>query len=68
MSKAPDDPVCPRVSMGGSKDIGGFYCTYRGEIGRCIEIAEAALDRMKMAQAMGKEPKIDRRFKELGAS
>ena len=30
--KEPDDPLCTRVSIGGSEEVGGYYCTYRGDI------------------------------------
>lgn len=67
LKKAPTDPICARVSVGGNEAMGA-YCTYRGNLDACIAVMEAALNEMKHARFTGDEPGVDRRFKELGAS
>jgi hypothetical protein len=42
-----DDPVCLRVSIGGGKVIGGYYCTYRGTREEAIEALEKVLLTLK---------------------
>jgi hypothetical protein len=44
--KAPDDPTCTRVSVGGTMKI-GYYCTYRGSVQDSIECLENALTAMR---------------------
>jgi hypothetical protein len=43
VSRYADDPLCLRVSIGGGKEIGGYYCTYRGTREETIEALEAVL-------------------------
>jgi hypothetical protein len=37
VTKEPDDPICPRASIGGTKEI-GYYCIYRGEATAILNI------------------------------
>ncbi len=67
ISKAPSDPICARVSLGGLKDR-GYYCTYRGSRDDAIEILKQSLAALIEHRDNGPEPKVDRRYKELGAS
>ena len=67
ITKAPNDPICTRVSVGGNPNL-GYYCTYRGGIGSAIAALRVALEAMEATEKTGKEPAIDRRHKELGAS
>ncbi len=68
LDKAPSDPICScRISIGGTSGQ-HYYCTYRGEIQACIDATEAALEKMKLTKAAGKEPKVNRAYRELGAS
>lgn len=39
----PDDPVCCRVSVGGGRSIGGYYCTYRGTREEAIAALETVV-------------------------
>lgn len=68
LDKAPADSICAtRISIGGTEGQ-GYYCTYRGNLAKCIETTERALEIMKLAQIHGQEPKVNRAYRELGAS
>lgn len=43
VQRFPNDPLCLRVSIGGGRKIGGYYCTYRGTRKEMIEALEAIL-------------------------
>lgn len=47
--KAPTDPTCTRVSVGGNAKV-GFYCTYRGTVEESIHVLENALIALKAMQ------------------
>lgn len=47
--KAPDDPACTRVSVGGNVKI-GYYCTYHGTVDDSIDCLELALVALKAMQ------------------
>lgn len=44
--KKPDDPVCLRISVGGTQAI-GFYCLFRGDKEDVIDCLEEILDSLK---------------------
>ena len=44
--KEPDDKLCTRVSIGGSEEIGGYYCTYRGDIGKVKRILKLVVEEL----------------------
>jgi hypothetical protein len=67
VTRGPSDPICTRVSIGGNHELGA-YCVYRGSIEVAISVTEAALAELKLVKASGHEPKVDRNYKELGAS
>lgn len=51
--KGTDDPICPRISMGGTSEQ-GFYFVYRGNLTNIhgiVALAKAALDKWKEDQA-----------------
>jgi hypothetical protein len=50
-----DDPICPRVSIGGNLDI-GFYCTIRGTKEEAITAIEAALLALRETPELEIEP------------
>jgi hypothetical protein len=60
--KKTDDPTgTVRVSLGGSKEMGGYYCVYRGRKEDALECLNAALLGMQtMVASLGpdKEPDI----------
>lgn len=49
--KKPDDPICPRVSMGGNK-LFGYYIVYRGNL---LDIKEMFDQCYKAIQIQTKE-------------
>jgi hypothetical protein len=53
-----NDPVCPRVSAGGGKEIGGYYCTYRGTREEAIAVLEAVLIVMQHMPEQPVEPEM----------
>ena len=68
LDKAPADVICAtRISIGGTAGQ-GYYCTYRGNLAACIEAVKSALERMELVQATGQEPKVNRAYREIGAS
>jgi len=67
ITKAPTDPICPRISVGGNPAL-GFYCTYRGTIDESLLALKAAVTAMEQLSASGKELSVNRNYKELGAS
>ena len=66
--KAPSDPICSRVSVGGGSIVPGVYCVYRGSRDQAISLLESAVAALKEARNAGPEPAINRSYKELGAS
>jgi hypothetical protein len=70
ITRAPTDPVCPRVSVGGNAAM-GYYCTFRGPALDCIAALRLALHAMEVAQAKNElnALPVDRRHQEIrGAS
>lgn len=67
ITRAPADPVCPRISVGGNLEI-GFYCTFRGKGSDCIKALREALHAMEAAKDKLDTLPPDQRYKELGAS
>lgn len=67
ITRAPTDPICPRVSVGGNETI-GYYCTFRGKAADCITVLREALKAMETAAPELDSLPVDRRYKELGAS
>ncbi len=65
--RAPADPICTRVSLGGSAQL-GYYCTFRGSMEQSIAALRLALAEMENIKLSGQEVPVDRRYKELGAS
>ncbi len=65
--KAPDDPVCTRVSCGGNSKI-GFYLTYRGTVDASIEAMERTLLVLKVMKAKGIEAPLDDKMRGIGES
>jgi len=65
--KAPADPICSRVSIGGSDDL-GVYCVYRGDLDRAIKVVREALNKLVSDQRCGITHDINRDYKELGGS
>lgn len=59
--KKADDPTgVVRVSLGGAKEIGGYYCVYRGSKEQAIACLEQALRAMKgMAKFLGQDREPD---------
>lgn len=67
ITRAPADPICPRISVGGNAAL-GFYCTFRGSGAECIKALKEALHAMEVREPELDSLKVDRRYKELGAS
>ena len=67
ITRAPADPVCPRISVGGNLNT-GFYCTFRGSGADCIKALKEALHAMEVREPELDSLPVDRRYKELGAS
>ncbi len=67
ITRAPADPVCPRISVGGNEEL-GFYCTFRGAGPACIKALKEALNAMEVAEPALDALPVDHRYKELGAS
>lgn len=55
--KKPDDPICPRVSMGGNP-VTGFYVVYRGSIADILKVFEECHAAIKQ-QALQGEPPVE---------
>jgi hypothetical protein len=55
LHRYPDDPICPRVSIGGTLDI-GFYCNIRGTKEEAITAIEAVLLALREVPEMEIEP------------
>lgn len=67
ITRAPADPVCPRISVGGNTDL-GFYCTFRGPAKDCTRALKEALHAMEVAAEQIESLPVDQRYKELGGS
>jgi hypothetical protein len=73
ITRAPTDPVCCRVSVGGNAQL-GFYCTFRGSAQECIAALAEALNAMAIAQdkcqldALPVDPRYKIGSNEMGAS
>lgn len=67
ITRAPADPVCPRISVGGNEAM-GVYCVFRGPAADCIRILRSALDAMEVAKPTLDKLTPDQNYKELGAS
>ena len=67
--RAAADPICPRVSAGGTPGV-GYYVVYRGDLDGCVAALEAALDALKKVQALPPplRPKIDPSYTGIGGS
>ena len=65
--RAPADPVCSRVSIGGNEEVGA-YCVYRGSLDQAVAVVGAAYKKLQEAQEGRIVHTIDRGYQELGAS
>lgn len=52
IQKNPDDPICPRISMGGTPQI-GYYLTFRGEPLDIILMLDRCTEALKEHVAQG---------------
>jgi hypothetical protein len=66
ISRAPSDPICARVSVGGNEKL-GVYCVFRGSSQECIVALEEALKAMKTASDNLESLPVDRKYKDLGS-
>lgn len=55
ITKKPNDPLCTRVSIGGSDRL-GHYFVYRGKLEEAIKVAEKALEAAKKQLELGEPP------------
>lgn len=60
ITKAPDDPICLRLSIGGIPPDG--YCVYRGKIGPNVKLLRLILGELEMIEKLGVEPEIDKSY------
>jgi hypothetical protein len=60
--KKSDDPMCLRVSSGGSHKV-GWYCVYRGPISDAIECLTDILSALRQVE---KEPQVDQAITQGG--
>lgn len=67
ITRAPSDPLCPRVSVGGNATL-GFYCVFRGPANDCTLALKEAFHAMQVAGDNLDSLPVDRKYKELGAS
>lgn len=56
--KKPDDPLCTRVSMGGTLEI-GYYFVYRGSLADAAKILAACQEAVAKQIAQGEPPVED---------
>lgn len=61
ISKAPTNPGCSRVSVGGTPAF-GYYCVYRGTLAECVAAMEDATAAMRLLLNSGSEPEMDVRY------
>jgi hypothetical protein len=67
ITRAAADPICPRVSVGGTAEL-GFYVVFRGPSNDCTRALKEALHAMEVAASKLESLPVDRKYKELGAS
>lgn len=67
ITRAPADPICPRVSVGGNTTL-GFYCVFRGPAADCTRALKEALHAMEVSEPKLESLPVDRKYKELGGS
>lgn len=59
--RAPTDPICTRVSVGGTQ-ADGFYVVYRGTLDDSITCLRNALKGLEVTKATGSEPAINNHY------
>lgn len=57
ITRGPVDPICTRVSVGGTQEI-GHYCVYRGATDEAIAALETVLIAMRAMKESGVEPPV----------
>lgn len=67
ITRAPADPICPRISVGGNLEL-GFYCVFRGPAKDCTRALKEALHAMEVAAEKLESLPVDREYRDLGGS